>query len=279
MPVTGYVRITQLKDEVTMASTKLEPVYVELDALLDTRLATLARMGEDVASKVLESGYLTRKSDDFSFAGVDKETYRTLYETRDENTLALSTVTNAIQLLKRLTSLLTEQAIVRPFHDGGKIVVNTFPYSDLTSEERDTLGKAIAAWTRNSAPIELVHIHPKDLTPQHCKNSYSAMIVYEYEDWLNMHTAAFEQCLLSDVTMFAPAIYFAGFVPTAEELEKITREADDPFRAMERLASPLINLQLIDVSTFSILQNHTARDQSGIFAQPSQPAAPRQSAS
>lgn len=259
------------------STTKLEPVYVELDALLDTRLGTLARLGGDVASKVLESGYHTRQSDDFAAVGVDKETFQTLYAQRDGETLAHSTVSNALQLLRRLTGALTEQSIVRPFHDGAKIIVNTFPY-DLSVHERDEIGRAITVWTSNLAPVELVRIHPKDLTPQHCKTSYSLMIVYGFEEWLNTHTDAFQHCRLPEVTMLAPALYRVGHVPTPEELEQTLEKAAHPARAMELLASPLISLQLIEVKYFSILQSPTARDP-GIFAPPGQPAAFGQSAS
>lgn len=234
------------------SATKLEAVYVELDVLLDTRLGTLAQhWGDEVVVKVLTSGYHTRKSD--TFVGVDKDEYLTRYRNRDTTTLQHSIVSNAATLLQRLVGALTEQAIVRPYHDGARIVVNTFPY-DLSSDERDEIGKAIAVWTHNHAPIELVRLHPKDLTPVHCKSNYSMMLVYEHEEWMNMHAQAFEHCQLPQVTMHAPAIYFAA-ERSAEELEKITREAAHPFHAMELLASPLINLQLIDVSNFSILRN------------------------
>lgn len=251
------------------SATRLEALYVELDVLLDTRLGTLAKIaGKEVVKTVLESGYHSRKSD--CFAGVDKDHYLTQYKQRDGEILALSTVTNAITFVKHLVGVLTEQAIVRPYHDGAKLIVNYFPY-ELTGEERDELGKALAVWTNNLAPIELVYLHPKDLTPDHCKKSYSLMIVYEYEQWLNTHASAFEHCRLPEVTMYAPAIYF-GPEPKAEELEKATREAAHPLRAMEMLASPLVNLQLIDVKYFSIL-SESPDNRAGIFAQPDQAAA------
>lgn len=227
----------------------IEHIYVTLDVLLDTRMGTLARMGKELAANVLEQGYHTRQDD--NFPGVDIQQYKQMYAERDVTTLAHSTVTDGIKLVKHLVGVLTEQAIKRPYHDGVKIVVNIYPYK-LTGEEKEQIGRAIAAWINGLAPVELVEIQPKDLTPKHCKSSYAMMIVYDYEEWMNLHAEAFEQTRLPEVTMFVPAIYFSK-TPTAEELDQIRKEAAHPMRAIEMLASPLIELTLIDVKFFSVL--------------------------
>jgi hypothetical protein len=231
----------------------LQAIYVELDVLLDTRLGTLARIGQDVAARILGTGsYHTRQSDDFE--GVSKDQFQELYSARDTLTLAHSTVTGAILWLKRLAGVLADQAIERPYHDGIQIVVNTYPYQ-LTSEEQGQMVEAIAAWIRTTVTtkVELVSIATKDLTPLHCKSSYAMMMIYDYQLWMETHSDAFKQHRLPEVTLFGPMIY-AHKVPTAEELEKAVKEAAHPFMATEMLASPLIDLKLIDVKFFSILQ-------------------------
>jgi len=234
-------------------SKNLETIYVELDALLDTRLSTLACVSEELAATVLNSGYHFREDDLFegSLELYSKESFKELYKQRNTVTLSKSRPTDILNFVKYLVGELTEQAIARPFHDGVKIVVNVHPYK-LTNEEQGEIGKAVSAWTKNIAPVELVTIHPKDLTPSHCKMCYSLMIAYEYEEWLNTQTPAFEHTRLPEVIMYVPALYIK--TPTAEELRKIIKEAEHPFRAVEFLASPLIELKLIDVNYFSIVR-------------------------
>lgn len=229
---------------------RLQSIYVPLDVLLDTRLGTLARIDDAAAAKVIESGtYQTRQND--VFEGFDKAVFDQMYKDRDVETLKKSIVTDAIQFLRQLVAALTEQAIVRPFHEGAKIVVNYYPYT-LSQEEIEQLGRAVSAWMQGMAPVELVSISTKDLTPRHCKDTYSLMMVYEHEEWMNLHAEAFVHTRLPEVTMYVPALYFVH-TPSAEELEKTVKEAAHPMRALELLASPIIDLKVIDVKFFSIL--------------------------
>lgn len=230
---------------------KIDAIYTELDVLLDTRMGTIARMDQAKAQQILDSGkYHVRKSDVFS--GIDREEYKRMYAERDTTTLAYSTVTNAIEWLRRLRGVLADQAIERPYNDGTKIVVNYYPYQ-LTSEEKDEVVQAVSAWLNHELPVELVSIPTQDLTPAHCKASYAMMMFYDFEVWMEIHAQEFEHTKLPDVTLFAPAIYF-NKEPTAKELEKAVKEAGHPMQALELLASPLIDLKLIDVKFFSILQ-------------------------
>lgn len=230
-----------------------QAIYIEYDALIDTRLGTLARINSDVAKSVLESGtYHTRLNNEFP--GIDKTEFAEMYQKRDVDTLKMSIVTNAIRLLVDLVGTLAEQAIATPYHGGSKIVVNTYPYK-LSAEEKDTIGLAIRGWIGNLAPVELVHIATKDLTPRYCKDTYTLMIVYDHQEWMTTHAQAFIETRLPEVTMYVPALYFEN-TPTTEELEKLYKEAAHPMIALEMLASPIIQLKVIDVSFFSILTSN-----------------------
>lgn len=233
-----------------MSKLKKVEIYVELDVILDTRLGTVARISDDAALEVLSKDYHTREDD--VFESVDMRTYTDLYKNRNKETLALSRPSGALSHLCQLVMKLEGQAMTRPYHKGAKVVVNLFPYNDLTDEEKVEIGKAISALLLHLAPVELTYIEPKDLTPKHCKQSYSVMMMYEYNDWMNMHAEAFKSTLLPEVMLLVPAIYFEG-KPTPESLESITKEAAHPMRALELLASPLIELKVLDIKHFSIV--------------------------
>jgi hypothetical protein len=230
-------------------TTPKQGVYVELDVLLDTRLGTIARISEDAAIKTLENGYHTREIDMFEF--VDTEAFKTLYAQRDSSTLSKSMCSGAIELIRDLVGLLSEQAQLTPYHSGARVVVNTYPYS-LSAEEQSEIGKAIAVWMNGLALVELVDLKPEELTPNHCKSNFAMMLMYEYEHWMEMHTEAFRTTQLPEVKLLVPMLYFKAR-PSAEELAQCIKEAAHPMHALEIQASPLIGLQMTDVKYFSVL--------------------------
>lgn len=232
------------------AGNKLEGIYVDLDVLLDTRIGTLAKHDDSVAQAVLTDKYYQR-TDDY-FDGIDRELYLDLYKKRDVETLSLSCVTNAIQLLDHLSKTLNEQAITRPYHDGVQFFVNIYPYS-LVNVEIDAIQKAICVWLGNASLVEIINIPPVDLTPSYCKSLFSMMLMYEYEEWMELQTKAFEKTQIPEITLFVPALYF-NKTPTDEEIEVAAKDGAHPQMALEMLASPLVELRLIDVKYFSIIE-------------------------
>lgn len=232
-----------------MSEHKIETVFVELDALLDTRLGTLAKLGQDLAVAALDGGYFTRMSD--KFPGVDPAVFKQAYADRNTETLAYSKPTMLLSVLTQLTTTLSEQAKVRPYHDGTRVVVNTYPYQ-LTAEEVTEIGKAITVWINSAAPVELTYLSTKDLTPSYCRDHFSVMVVYEYDSWFVTHNEAFKRVRPNEVTMLAPALYF-NQEPTEQELEQACAEAMHPLKAVELLASPVIDLKLLDSKYFSLM--------------------------
>ena len=232
------------------AEKKYLQLYVSLDSLIDTRLGTISKIDKDLVSKILLDGkYHTRDED--VFEGIDKEVYNDLYKKRDVLTLANSLLTNMMPLLRHLIGKLNEQAIVSPYHEGGKVVVNLYPYK-LTKEEQNEMGNAITAWIHDLAPVSFINYSPTELTPIYCKNTFSLMVMYDYQDWLEGNSELFLSTQMPEITMFVPAIYFVN-KPSEEELERITRESMSPLNAIQTLAKGIIDLMLIDVTYFSIV--------------------------
>lgn len=231
---------------------KLESVYVTLDALLDTRLGTVAKINQDIANKLAISDSYHKRDQDV-FEGIDVSEYKRLYKDRDVETLALSIVTNVVTLIKKIVSGLAEQAIKRPFHNGGKVVVNYYPYK-LSEEEQVEIGKAIAIWVKGTAPVELVNIPDSALTPEYCRDNFALMIMYDYAPWLDLHAESFKKVQIPNLTLFAPAIYFEK-KPTDEELKRLVSESMHPFEGMTFLVSTIMDLQLLDAKVFSILSD------------------------
>jgi hypothetical protein len=53
--------------------------------------------------------------------------------------------------------------------------------------------------------------------------------------------------------MFSPAIYFKDELPSEAEMAKCKAEGVHPLKAVEAAASPLVELNLLDVKYFSAI--------------------------
>lgn len=225
-------------------------VLVELDTLLDTRLATIARLAPEAAVKVLQEGYHRRDRDVFA-GSVDQQAFEQLYRERDEDTLAESKLTNIVLVLSRLMAGLGEQAIMRPYFDAVELIVNVHPYK-LSERVCVEIGTAVSARMHGTCTVRTTSIRPEDLTPEFCKNSYAMMVMYDPYSWMNIHAEAFWRTRIPGITLVAPALIFNKDTKS-EDLGQLATTIAHPMQAMQMLASQLIGLELIDPLYFSVL--------------------------
>jgi hypothetical protein len=240
------------------ADTVVSGVLVSLDVLLDTRIATVAKLaGHAVALQVLQGNYHNRKDD--NFPAVSVEAYKTLYAARDEETLALSCSTNIDTFLRELVLSLLKQTLSRPFHQGVRVVINTYPYQLSDEITQQILGAVVTKLLPDpgvKAPLSVVaeHLPDEALTPDYCKTNFSAMLMYDYEHWLKVQQLALTQRPMPEVTLFAPALYFVH-TPTEEEIAQQQTEFDwGPFEALQRGIRGGLDLQFLPIEQFSIVQ-------------------------
>lgn len=236
---------------------KLEGIYVDLDALWDTRLGTVVRLhGEEKALELLNNGYHQRKSD--QFAGVDMAAYVELYAKRDRETLEKSYVTGLIRAIREILLGLTKQAITRPYHDGTKLTVNVYPY-EFSEEQRTVLIEVISSWIFDFSPTgiphetKIVRMSRAELTPAHCLDNYATMFMYDYDEWGHVQMEALRRTPIPGVTLHAPDTYGTK-IPTDEEIKEIAGETGfHPLKVFEASAKGFIDLDFLDVELFSLV--------------------------
>lgn len=219
-------------------------IFIELDALLDTRLGVLTSMGEDVLKTVLETDYLHRFID--RFKGIDNIEFERLYKARNKNVLRYTIVTPMSKFLREFAEKTIAQIKSTPFHYKPKIILNVYPY-ELSPEEEVIMIATVRAITKELADIELVKMSYEEITPSYVKRNVAIMILYDYATWLETQSTNenFKKITCPEVGLLAPRIYFK--MP-----EHPPNEDDDPFKAMETLASPLIKLHLMPIENFSM---------------------------
>ena len=230
---------------------KLSTLMVELDCLLDTRLGTLFSLGEDIAEQALTSNYYDRQED--KFPGVETDIFRAKYKLRDVSTLRNSGVTQIIQLIKEFVVKTLNQSIVTPHHYIPKIVLNTYPYK-LSDKEKDNFVKVLMYLTKEECQVETIHMTYEALTPSYVKQVFSVMLMYDYRSWLECHAVnnAFKTQSCPEVSLIAPAIFFDGPLKL-EDKQILEKQKITPFKAVEMIAAPFVNLKLLPVNEFSFI--------------------------
>lgn len=224
-------------------------MLVELDCLLDTRLAILFGLGENFAKRAIDNGYYDRLIDDFP--NVPFEEFVQLYKNREKNVLRNAMLTKVVFLMREFVMATTHQILTSPFHMKPAIIVNTYPY-EFSNEEAEVLISVVVSMTSGMADVELVRMSPEQITPAYVKKHLSLVVMYEYPEWLELHAENenFKKVTCPEVTLIGPALFFKR--PTKKELEETHRTGINPFKAVEEMVSPIIGLRLIDAENFSL---------------------------
>lgn len=226
-------------------------VLVELDALLDTRIPSLARCNPDAAALMMKPAYWKRLSDDFekyTEGMVTNEAFREMYAKRDKDTLLGALATNMCLILTTLFDELGDQQVNSP-HVGDLILtVNFWPYV-LTPEETEAYLTNISVFVNNRAKMQAVWYRPEEITPTMLNTEYSAYILYDYNYWLGVQAKNFEKVSAPTVTVFAPAMSFVRDFTEAD----ITVEGYgvvSPFELVEGSAKLFVDMHLLDLRFF-----------------------------
>lgn len=240
-------------------------VLVDLDAILDTRLATLASIDMDIANEVGQSpAYLNRYCDYLSKVDkrIDDKHFRDRYLKRNASILPFSLMTDVIHLLCiGFKDMLP--AIYRGISPKDtSLEVNTYPYK-LDEKTKQLIEAAILYHIPYEIAVKMVYIDNYALTPQLLRSTYQEWYTYDIEPWIVIHTEAILARPFTKVQIVLPKLSTSGNDPQAESF------GIDPFKARELLFKPSMSLNYIDLKFFTY--NHEFTDylhQSGFFDRP-----------
>lgn len=234
-------------------------LLVELDALLDTRLATVSMIDQDAALAIMDDNYRERDFDVFSYIypGFDDAAYTRRYQRRDWETLSKARPTVMAFILAGICQRMgAEIATGSPTITAAEVHINCYPY-DLTGEERDLICVAVQKRSGFDIRVTTVDIPHYELnTHRIAGDEYSALIIYNFKDWFECAFATPEPPPreIPSVTVYAPMLYqskeaLAESIVQAEEVE----ECKDPHVALRAVMSNIIGLDFSNVDQFSIV--------------------------
>jgi hypothetical protein len=229
-----------------MPALEFSTCFIELDALVDTRMGILVSMTNDERFKnIYLNGYHTRDSDEFP--GIDVDLFKQTYKSRTKKVLDNSMVTPMIRLLKEFCFKTVSNIGITPFNYLPKIIINTHPY-DLNDEECGALLEAVVLATNKLVDVELVNMSYEAITPIYVKRELSMIILYNYGEWLELHCANknFTKTICPEVQLIGPGLY-------PSPMPKNVKKSPDDFARLEKEVDVFINLKIFNVSEFSMI--------------------------
>lgn len=223
--------------------TQYSRMLVDLDTIFDTRMATLAIMGQEHLKSALSGNYHDRTSDNFK--GVDYDTFKEFYAKRDKSYLKYAVMTPVVKLAHDFAMTTMDNVNNSPFHYKPVIMLNVYPYV-LSEQEIGVLTKAMAAATKGIADIEIVNMTYQELTPLYLKLNLSIMTVYEYDKWFEVHSVsdAWMKYTAPDVTVLAPRISMVKEQKSPELME-------EAFETFQDVARPFVDFKFLSSELFS----------------------------
>lgn len=227
-------------------------ILCELDALVDTRLPSLARVSPEAAAKMVNEYYWQRLSDDFEkYTGglVNNNDYKAQYAKRDVDTLRGALATNMCLSLTGMFANLCDQRINSPLVHDVKLTINFYPYL-LDADEIEMYLTNIAVFTNNEVKLSQTWMPPEEITPALLDAEYSAYILYDYNQWMGLQEKRFHDKVIPSITVFAPARAAAGDF-TEEDITVPGIGVVSPFEMLEFTNKLYMNLQLLDIAQFS----------------------------
>jgi hypothetical protein len=233
----------------------IKGIYIELDSLFDTRLGIIAELGEKYVEQALNENYINRKRDSFSF--ISDENFKKLYELRDTKTLSLSPICSVQNLLVETCRKLVHVSLDSPEATGIKIFVNCYPFK-LSDQEAGDILDLVVNITKAIAQVELIYKSPEQLTVDYCDEFFDILFIYDYNNFLetNVKNGQFKKKNMTDKILIGPELHLYKEI-TESDLQEIYRrfpvvKGYKLDKALKIMASPVICLEVIEPSVFSV---------------------------
>lgn len=218
---------------------------IDINLLLDTRLAVLARLDPSAANTIGRSEwYRNRDTDNFEAVSegvIKNDDFKAMYNKFEIETLVNGLMTDFIYILRKEVEEIIPTMEIKGIDHVITFDVNVYPY-ELLPEEKEVIRRSIARYVSTPAKINVVSTAYHLLTPKLLDNNYDMMALYNYEDWLKYHQDELHANPMIEFTIFHPRIAPSGEVPESDDIFK------DPFMVIPMALCRHIQLHPIPTS-------------------------------
>mgnify|MGYP001221761483 CR=1 FL=1 len=184
-------------------------LLVSMDVLLDTRLAALNKVNPDYPAIVLANDWKNRSGDFFEqwIEDFDRELYNThyWYRGRDGDVHTNSIMTGYMTRLIADITILREGATNHPMAGEVCVDINVWPYN-LGSEEKEVFVGVIKEYVGSDIRVGIFSIAPEELTPKAIRGRWCSFSIYNFDEWLTIHSEALLDTPIPSVVCVAPRL-------------------------------------------------------------------------
>ena len=240
-------------------------MLIDLDALLDTRTGVLFEIDPEEAIRILNAGWTTRDSDELEpYSNViTTEQFNEAYENRSKTTLANSRPTNVLKrLAPELKKLIINRAQTNSRLDDYCLVINLFPYN-LSDDDAKQIQLAVAETLGENTPVRVVNYLPTSTSLSNLQmREFTDYITYDIQGWIEREfggvKTASDFISVPEIAIWGPTLSkkkgaHEELISTEPELS----EKDDPWEFLKVTFGPFVNLNWMEVSDFSLLNEST----------------------
>lgn len=213
-------------------------IYVDIDALFDTRFALLSVLSPELTRGSLKTDYFKRKQDDFGF--LPNKLFKQFYKKRNRDLLKLARPTGIISLIVEHIDTIKMASAVEGAEGDIVVFVNINPYA-LNDDEVNELRLSLLPYFVNCKNILIMS--KSNIRPEWISKYCMMMVKYDGIDWVNRNIATGE---LIRHQLMETILYLPTMMDGKEELT----EAD--FEQVGKLAMPCIRLEWLETKDFCI---------------------------
>jgi hypothetical protein len=192
-------------------------ILIEIDALLDTRLAVMDRLDPEAAVRLASNpDYYTRMIDHMEpLCGIDEATYQEAWNKRSFEDLKHALATPMVDFLHYQALDLARKVKLEPTVEGAEYVINLFPYR-IPLPDETALHNALSQRFGHAVPIKLVFLSPKEIEPLQVRSKYAGLVFYNHHLWIRTHQEVLTKIGIPQITLVVPKLCYEK-VPTEEE--------------------------------------------------------------
>jgi hypothetical protein len=118
---------------------------------------------------------------------------------------------------------------------------------------KEMISGAVNEWVSVDTIVTVVDMAPSEITPMFLDRHYSAMILYNFDEWLGLHHEQLIQSPIPTVTIIAPALYLDK-KPTEIDLKVDGTDVVSAFAALEMALIEYMSLTIMDAKYFSLIE-------------------------
>ena len=218
-------------------------ILIDLDTILDTRLATITLLDKELTLDLLKDNYFNKRLyDEFSY--IDNYSFKNIYKNRNLSFLNKAYITKITELLSIEIDLISSKKIQSGMSNIVNIDINVYPYKLNDKLSKYITNAIYKSLLTDNVYINLVSINNTELTMKLIESKYSVVIKYDGLEWLDY--------LLTIKKDNAPSskLYVPALLQEPIQFNSV-KALENLLNSISELYKPYIDITFISVEFFN----------------------------